>query len=262
MCGGVHLVYTGLKHNYLWFSFVLASDCHWALCFVSLRLCDYVCSTVMFHWWVCLCWGFTALSTQWGHADDLFVLRFYGPVNPLGSCQAQSFYVTTLFSWAGLVLQVVNQYCAHSFPRNWQLSFLNEQKDENDSRKYFMINLHERMLLTWQGLNPQAPDHQSDAHPTEPSRQASCQCRWGPICRPNIYFTQVKTGLKSQQSFYRVFQGGSSLAVPFHLALVVSYLVFDSSWLVPRLFFFVALERLCFVTVFFPGYMHFKPCHA
>ena len=25
----------------------------------------------------------------------LFVLRFYGPVNPMGSCQAQSVYLTT-----------------------------------------------------------------------------------------------------------------------------------------------------------------------
>ena len=47
--------------------------------------------------------------------------------------------------WAGLVLQAVNQYCAHSFARNWQLPFLNQRKGENDRRKYFMINLHERM---------------------------------------------------------------------------------------------------------------------
>ena len=26
---------------------------------------------------------------------DLFVLRFYGPVNPVGSCRAQSVYLTT-----------------------------------------------------------------------------------------------------------------------------------------------------------------------
>ena len=31
----------------------------------------------------------------------LFVLRFYGPVNPMGSCQAQSVYLTTRY-WAGL----------------------------------------------------------------------------------------------------------------------------------------------------------------
>ena len=27
---------------------------------------------------------------------DLFVLRFYGPVNPMGSCQAWSVYLTNL----------------------------------------------------------------------------------------------------------------------------------------------------------------------
>ena len=49
----------------------------------------------------------------------------------------------------------VNQYCAHSFARDWQLPFLNPHKGENGCRKYFMISLHERMLLTQWGLNPQ-----------------------------------------------------------------------------------------------------------
>ena len=56
--------------------------------------------------------------------------------------------------WAGLVLQAVNQYCAHSFARNWQLPFLNQRKGENDRRKYFMINLHEIMLPTSAGVEP------------------------------------------------------------------------------------------------------------
>ena len=33
-------------------------------------------------------------------------------------------------------------------------------------------NLHERMLPAWRGLNPQPPDHQLEAHPTEPLRPA------------------------------------------------------------------------------------------
>ena len=49
---------------------------------------------------------------------------------------------------------MVNQYCAHSFARNWQLPFLNQRKGENDRRKYFMINLHERMLPTSAGVEP------------------------------------------------------------------------------------------------------------
>ena len=51
----------------------------------------------------------------------------------------------------------VNQYCAYC---------------ENDRGKYYMINLHKRMLQTWQGLNPQPPDHQLDAHPIEAPRSA------------------------------------------------------------------------------------------
>ena len=51
--------------------------------------------------------------------------------------------------WAGLVF-----YCAHSFARNWQLPFLNQRKGENDHRKYFTINLHERMLPTLEGVEP------------------------------------------------------------------------------------------------------------
>ena len=43
---------------------------------------------------------------------------------------------------------------AHSFARNWQLSLLNQRKGENNRRKYFMINLHERMLPTSAGVEP------------------------------------------------------------------------------------------------------------
>ena len=52
------------------------------------------------------------------------------------------------------------------------LPFLNQRMRENDHRKYLMINLHERMLLIWQGSSLQPPDNKSDAHPTEPSSLA------------------------------------------------------------------------------------------
>ena len=41
---------------------------------------------------------------------------------------------------------------AHSFTRNWQVPFSNQRKGENDRRKYFMINLHERMLPDLVGI--------------------------------------------------------------------------------------------------------------
>ena len=52
--------------------------------------------------------------------------------------------------------------CAQSFARNWQLSVLNQRKRENDRRKYFMINLQERVLPDSAGIEPATPDHHSD----------------------------------------------------------------------------------------------------
>ena len=49
---------------------------------------------------------------------------------------------------------MVNQYCAHSSARNWQLPFLNQKKGENDRTKYFLINLYERMLPISAGVKP------------------------------------------------------------------------------------------------------------
>ena len=42
-----------------------------------------------------------------------------------------------------------------------------------------MINLRERIFPTWRGSNSQPPDHQSDAHPTEPPRSANNNCWTG-----------------------------------------------------------------------------------
>ena len=50
--------------------------------------------------------------------------------------------------------RAVNQYCAHSFARSWQLPFLNQRKGENGRRKYFMIKVHEWMLPTRRGVEP------------------------------------------------------------------------------------------------------------
>ena len=36
--------------------------------------------------------------------------------------------------------------CAHSFARKRHLPFFNQWKGENDHRKYFVINLQDRML--------------------------------------------------------------------------------------------------------------------
>ena len=99
-----------------------------------------------------------------------FVLRFYSPVNPLGSCQAWSVNLITLFPEQGWSSKRLPSICAHAFARNWQLPFLNQRKGKNDHRKYFMIKRHERMMPFCWGSNMWPPDLQSDAHLTEPTR--------------------------------------------------------------------------------------------
>ena len=58
------------------------------------------------------------------------------PSQPSESCWARSVYLTTLFFLDRFSPLAVNQYCAHSFTRNWQLLFLNQRKRENDRKKF------------------------------------------------------------------------------------------------------------------------------
>ena len=129
----------------------------------------------------------------------LLMFRFYGPVNPMGSCRARSVYLIKHLL-DRLSPLTVNQYCAHSFTRNRQLPVLNQRKGESDRRKYFMINLHERMLLNCCGMNPQPSDHQSDEHPTEPLRPANfLSARVVPLCSKifqELYIIQLKISYK------------------------------------------------------------------
>ena len=101
------------------------------------------------------------------------MLRIYVPVNPLWSCWVRSVYLTTLFLGQVWSSKLLTSTCAHSFARNWQLPFLKQWKVENDHRKYFMINLHERMLTDLGGSNLWPSDHQLDVHPTKLPRPAN-----------------------------------------------------------------------------------------
>ena len=92
----------------------------------------------------------------------LIELNFYGPVNLLGSCLARSFYLTTLF-----LDRLSPLTCEHSFARNWQQPFLNQQ---NEHRKYFMFNLLERMLLDPAGILFISPIHIRLIHQGRPKK--------------------------------------------------------------------------------------------
>ena len=98
---------------------------------------------------------------------------------------------------------MVNQYCAHSFARNWQLFFLNQQEGENDCRNHFMI---QRLLLTQWETNLQPPDHQLDSHPTEPPRPAALYGNWMLPLLEILHVMQMITGTHETQCQKMYFQ--------------------------------------------------------
>ena len=102
----------------------------------------------------------TELSPVWHEFFPdwcLFVLSFYCPVNPMGSCQMLSVYLTTLL--LGRLHSVSGLPVLCTFFCQKLTTALLDTAGENDFRKYFKINHHGRMLSTPQGTNPW-PDHQ------------------------------------------------------------------------------------------------------
>ena len=71
---------------------------------------------------------------------------------------------------------MVNQYCAHSFARNWQLPFLNQRKGKTVEKISWSISTKE-CCQSWQGSNPRPPGLQSHAHPSQRGRRV-----------PTVYF--------------------------------------------------------------------------
>ena len=70
-------------------------------------------------------------------------LRFYFPDNSYGPVETVSSPNHT-FSWASLTKQLTSTY-AHTLACNFQQPFLNQRKEKNDRRNYFMIDLHKSM---------------------------------------------------------------------------------------------------------------------
>ena len=77
------------------------------------------------------------------------VLRFYGPVNRMGSCRVKTVYLTTLL--LDRLNPLLNSIVHILLPETDKLPSLNQRKGKNDCRKYFMINLHKRIYPV--GLN-------------------------------------------------------------------------------------------------------------
>ena len=106
-------------------------------------------------------------------------LELNSPVNTIKVMLSPSVYLTKLFL-GKLSLLSSWPVTVHILVRNWQLPFLNQQKGENDHSKIFIswsISMKECCPTRWVS-NLQSPDHQSDAHPTEPLRLAMFHLKW------------------------------------------------------------------------------------
>ena len=81
------------------------------------------------------------------------MLRFYSPVNTMGSCLVWSVYLTTRLLGRLGPLSGLPVLCTF-FRQKLTTALLESGKGETDRRKYFMINLHERMLPSSAGVEP------------------------------------------------------------------------------------------------------------
>ena len=100
------------------------------------------------------------------------MLRFYGPVNPMGSCQARSVYLTTRLLGRLSSKRLTN--IVPILPPETDncpscISGRERMTVENISRSISM----KECCRPRRGSNPQPPGLQSDAHPTEPPRPAN-----------------------------------------------------------------------------------------
>ena len=91
----------------------------------------------------------------------LFVLRFYGPVNPMGLCRTRSVYLTTLSLGKLSPLSGEPVLCTF-FCQKLTTALLESTEGREWPQKFFSwSDLHERMLPTRSGSNPQPPEHKS-----------------------------------------------------------------------------------------------------
>ena len=100
---------------------------------------------------------------------SLFVLRFYDPVNPVGSCWAWSVYLNTLLLGRHSPLTSTVHIL---LPETDNCPSWIKERERMTVKNISWSNLHKRMLSTRRVLNPQPPDHQSEVHPIGLPRKA------------------------------------------------------------------------------------------
>ena len=116
------------------------------------------------------CWQFIVLSRV-QHYLSLFLRRFYGPINPMGSCCAWSVYLTILLRGRPRSPSGHPVLCTF-FRQKLTTAFLNRRKGENDCRKYFMIKSPRKNVADLQGVG----------HTTS----------WSPVGRTSNWATEAK----------------------------------------------------------------------
>ena len=87
----------------------------------------------------------------------LFVLRFYGPVNPMGSCRARSVFANlrTHQYWYHIDgSEPIHTFTGQAYSSKRLTSIVHILSPENDNCPSFMINLHERILPTSAEIEP------------------------------------------------------------------------------------------------------------
>ena len=103
----------------------------------------------------------------------LYMLRFYSPINPMGSCW--SVFLTTLLLGRLSPRQQLTSI-VYILSTNWQLPLLKQQKGENDRRKYFM-----NCWLEVKPTTPISPVGRASSWATEASFSTLYIIRWSSV---------------------------------------------------------------------------------
>ena len=104
-------------------------------------------------------WPVLYRSQSLNRPCHMFMLRFYGPVNPWGYVERDQYLIT-------FILGRLSPQC--TFFHQKLTTALLELAKGNDCRKYFIIKSPWKNVANPVRIEPQPPDHQSEVHPLEP----------------------------------------------------------------------------------------------
>ena len=162
----------------------------------------------------------------------LFVLRFYGPVKPMGSCRARCLPNHT--------------FTGHALSSKRLTSIAHILSPETDNCPSW-ISGRERMTVKniswsistkeccrpWRGLNPRPPGLQSDAHPTEPASEKVSTLKGKKLLPRGTNNSFLRRSLQRSEATVRtVFASLENVLFPLKLKHRRNHkaMFFDESW--------------------------------